>query len=151
MFRFRPIRFIEIIQHNEWRLKLYTISYDDSGIDAAIFKTVKSKLGEWLLQTKNYDLPVYNVGSLIIHKWSGGYFAIIQWWIDENMMQVFVYLSDKEQAKDFKIYSDKGIISCVWELEILWFERNAWIEEVMQKGMNKKNIDNYLTKFLNKY
>ena len=151
IFKPRPIRFLELLDFNGWKVKTYSISFDSSDITEVITSTVKSNLCEWLLKSKDYNIPTYNIATLIIHKWRGGHFAIISWWTDENMLQVLVYLATNENPTHFKLYSDKGIVTCVWEMEVLWFERNAWIEEVLRKEINSENINNYLQKTLNKY
>ena len=150
-FKTRPICFVEVFNCNNWKIKCYTITYNAEVVSPKIIDTVKLNLGEWLLKSQDYNLPTYNIATLIIHKWRGGYFAIISWWTDENMLQLLVYLATNENPTHFKLYSDKGIVSCVWELEILWFERNAWVEEVLQKQLNETNINHYLQITLNKW
>lgn len=93
-----------------------------------------NNLSEWLNKSSLYPLDIYKIGTLIIHDWQGGCFAVINWWIDENMLQQFVYLATIEEPTIFKLYSDNGIVTCVWELAVLWFERNAWVEYILQKS-----------------
>jgi hypothetical protein len=150
IFKTRPISFIEVFICNDWRIKLYTITYDSAVVSIETINIAKSYVGKWLLKSQDYNLPTYKVATLIIHKWRGGHFAIIGWWIDENMMQILVFLASNEEPLNFRLYSDKGIVTCVWELEILWFERNAWVEEVLKKQITESNIHNYLQITLNK-
>lgn len=146
MTRYQPrkIRFERIIEVRQWRLKYYSLIFDSSSIDEKIIRSVELKLETWLKQADNYKLTIYHVGTLIIHKWRGGYFAIINWWTDENMLQHFVYLATNDNPTEFNLFSDKGIVTCIWELEILWFERNAWVNDVLKKEINAINIDKYL-------
>lgn len=149
-FKTRPINFIEVFNCNDWRIKFYTITLDSAVVSTETVHLVKSHLATWLLKSQDYSLPNYKIATLIIHKWRGGHFAIISWWIDENMIQILVFLATNEEPVNFKLYSDKGIVTCVWELEVLWFERNAWVEEVLKKQITESNIHNYLQISLNK-
>lgn len=149
-FKPRLISFIEVFNCNDWKIKLYTITYDSAAVSTETINTVKSHLDKWLLKSQDYNLPTYKIATLIIHKWKGGHFVIIKWWIGENMMQILVFLATNKEPSNFKLYSDKGIVTCVWELEILWFERNAWVEEVLRKQITESNIQNYLQINLNK-
>lgn len=147
-FKCRAVHFIGLENCDGWTLKCYGISQVNQDIDENHLNTVRKFLPEWLKNARLTDLPTYNVGSLILHEGKEGCFAIICWWIDENMLQLFAYLAKRDKPHVFELISDKGIISCVWELEVLWFERNAWVEEVMKKNTNPKAIENYLTKYL---
>ena len=145
----RPVRFLEIIRHNDWQIKLYSISVKHILVDAAIIKYAKQQLPEWLKKTNLYPLETYKVATLILHEGREGCFAIINWWIDENMQQQFVYLADYKKPLEFKLYSDKGIFTCVWEMAVLWFERNAWVEYVLKQPENPDAISHYLNQQLN--
>jgi hypothetical protein len=54
----------------------------------------------------------------------------------------------EEDAKEYKLFSDTGIITCVWEMAVLWHERNAWVKHILQQH-NKPNINAYLQDQLN--
>ncbi len=132
----RPIRFLEIYQHNDWQIKIYSISIHNEFVKKGNSDIVKTYLSEWLQQADNYSLNTYNISTLIIHEYKNGCYAIINWWIDENMLQQFVYLATTDSPSEFILYSDKGIITCVWEMAVLWFERNNWVENVLMKAPN---------------
>ncbi len=145
----RPVRFIELYEINSWRIKIYSISLKAETVSERTIKHAKKNIIEWLKKTENCNLPTYKIATLILHEGKEGCFAIINWWIDENMLQLFVYLASTENPDGFKLFSNNGIITCVWELEILWFERNAWIKHVLSKHENP-DIKNYLLEKLNK-
>ncbi|MEI9947226.1 MAG: hypothetical protein WDN26_23795 [Chitinophagaceae bacterium] len=135
-YKQRPIRFLEIYQHNDWQIKIYSISIHNEFVKKGNIDIVKTYLSEWLQQADNYSLNTYNISTLIIHEYKNGCYAIINWWIDENMLQQFVYLATTDSPSEFILYSDKGIITCVWEMAVLWFERNNWVENVLMKAPN---------------
>ncbi|MBL7977683.1 MAG: hypothetical protein JNN12_05020 [Bacteroidetes Order II. Incertae sedis bacterium] len=110
---------------------------------------IKDHISKWLQHAQLISLTHYNIATLIIHQGKEGYYAIISWWIDENMLQLFAYFSSNPMTEDFQMVSDKGIVSCVWEMAILWFERNVWVEEVMLQHNNPDARTNYLNRHLN--
>lgn len=141
----RPTRFLQIIDHREWKIKLYSISIKNERISQINIDEALGYLDEWLSKSKLYDLENYKIATLILHEAKEGCYAIINWWIDENMLQQFVYL---KTGKEFELYSDRGIITCVWEMAVLWHERNAWIQHVLKKNENP-DIGSYLNDHLN--
>lgn len=145
----RPIRFLEVYECGNWKVKIYSISVHREYVKNEIVKIVKSNISEWLKNAANYPLETYQIATLILHEGKEGCFAIINWWIDDNMLQQFVYLSNNIDPNEFKLYSDKGIITCVWELEIIWFERNAWVKHVLTNPANA-DFTSYLNEHLNK-
>lgn len=145
----RSIRFLEVYECGNWKVKIYSISVHREYVKNEIVKIVKSNISEWLKNAANYPLETYQIATLILHEGKEGCFAIINWWIDDNMLQQFVYLSNNIDPNEFKLYSDKGIITCVWELEIIWFERNAWVKHVLTDPANA-DFTSYLNEHLNK-
>lgn len=109
---------------------MYSISINGPLVSDKNIGLVKSQLENWLSKSQLHHLPTYRIATLIIHEGREGCFAIINWWIDENMLQNFVYLK-KDGDTDFVLLSDTGITTCVWELAVWWHERNAWVNHVM--------------------
>lgn len=101
--------------------------------DKALVDEVLQNLDTWLVRAHDYQLDTYKVATLIINECREGCFAVIQWWIDENMLQNFVYLKRKSEAR-FQLFSHHGIATCVWEMAIWWHERNAWVKHVLSKN-----------------
>ncbi|HRR09839.1 MAG TPA: hypothetical protein PLO56_14210 [Rhodothermales bacterium] len=148
-YKHRIIRFIELIYFDEWTIKCYTITQSEDHIAPKIVMAIKNQLSAWIQHSERTNLTHYNTATLIIHQGKEGYYAIIAWWIDENMLQLFAYFSPDPVVRTFQMISDKGIVSCVWEMAILWFERNAWVEEVMLQNNNPYAKINYLNRQLN--
>lgn len=141
----RPVRFIEIHQHKDWQIKLYSISIYNEFVSSENVKNAKQHLDQWLARSSG-NLDNYKIATLILHEGKEGSFAIINWWIDENMLQNFVYL--KKVGEDYKLFSADGITTCVWEMAVLWHERNAWVKHVLKKN-KKPDFKAYLYEQLN--
>ncbi len=144
----RPIRFLELYQHNDWTIKIYSISVNSEYVQNGHVINAKLQLDTWLQNTKLYDLETYKTATLILHEGKEGCFAIINWWIDENMLQLYAYLASNEKPTEFKLFSNNGIITCVWEMAVLWYDRNAWVENILMKS-NTPDIQAYLNAQLN--
>lgn len=128
----RPIRFLEVYDHHPWKIKVYSISARQEIVSQEHLALAKANLDLWLEKAKESNLPTYNIATLLVHEGREGVFAILNWWIDENMLQTYAYLKTPGQQA-FHRFSD-GIVLCVWEMEVIWHERNAWIKHVLQKG-----------------
>ncbi len=96
LYKKRPIRFLNIIIVGKWKIKTYSISSKDDFVDAIYLEKAKNELSKWLLLSENNSLETYNIATLILHQCKEGCFAIINWWIDENMLQHYVYLAKNE-------------------------------------------------------
>lgn len=143
-YHYRPIQFLELFIEKDITFKYYSISNRNSiAIDSNI-KIVKQKAWDWYNAMHNQGFDTYSIAILIVHEVKEGVMGIISRWIDENMLQTYVYLFD-EKTKEFELFSQNGITTCIWELQVLWFERNAWVEYVLLKGMQKDNIKEYLS------
>ena len=147
-FQKRPIHYIGLKEINDWTFKCYTITAENKMVSAGQINLVISNIPNWVKKTNWVEMVNYKVGVLIIHEGREGTFAIVFWWVDENMLQLFAYLASENSPENFELISDKGIVSCVWELEVIWFERNAWVQEVMMQNENGGSIKNYLSKNL---
>ena len=58
------------------------------------------------------------------------YIALLNWWQSENELHQRIYVSPKETPIAF-VPVENQPAGCVWELEIVDFERRAWIEDVL--------------------
>ena len=148
-YQTRPIRFLGLEEFGAWTVKLYSISTKNEYADEKRIQAAKDRVPEWLLQAELTGLPYYKVATLIIHEGRDGCFAIISWWTGENMLQLFAYMADEKLPNQFHLISDKGIVSCVWEIAILWFERNAWVRNVLMQPENPDALHQYLLAQLN--
>ena len=147
-YKSRPIKFLELYHHIDWKIKIYSISVKNDVVDQSFIKLAKQNLTLWLSKKEIYNLDTYGVATLILHEGKEGCFAIISWWIDQNMVQLFVYLATYEKPSEFVLYSDNGIITCTWEMAVLWHERNAWVKHVLMQH-DEPDMEGYLSDCLN--
>ena len=73
----------------------------------------------------------HGMAVLIVHEAREGRFVLLDWRTGENMLQHHVYFSPDTDNPEFRDMAQTGIAACVWELKVLSFEREAWIEYVV--------------------
>ncbi|MGP2502523.1 hypothetical protein ACTUSN_14145 [Pantoea ananatis] len=102
---------------------------------------------QWLYQGLNEtDFPTdLHVGFAIIHAADDGFYLLISTWCDANMLRHRVFTVDGENL--LHSLDKTKIIACVWELAVMSYERNCWIEQVMTtEKIEDSNVLRYLKK-----
>jgi hypothetical protein len=58
--------------------------------------------------------------------------ALVYWWAEENEVHRHAYAAPLPltSADELVALTDTGM-ACVWELEVIDFERRAWLEDVL--------------------
>ncbi|MEL7314055.1 MAG: isochorismatase [Cyanobacteria bacterium J06559_3] len=156
-YQTRRIRFMQLTELNGWRVKVYGISARREFPDTAIVKAAEELAQQQLPLPAIWSAapdtgpPVsedrYGVAILIVHEGREGNFVLVSWWVGENMIQHHVYFAPTNPPFTFTYLSPTGLIACVWELAILAFERQAWIDTVLANPSGP-DLDAYLTRQL---
>ena len=146
-YKSRPIRFFELADIDGWKVKVYSISAKDQYVPEWLVregKTIALKhLNEAAEQQDGYGMAV-----LILHEGADGNYILIDWWFGENMLRNHVYASTSNKPHDFNYITLEGVAYCVWELEVMHFERKAWIEAILSQATSL-DIEGYLLAQLN--
>ncbi|MEU5696360.1 hypothetical protein [Actinosynnema sp. NPDC020468] len=76
------------------------------------------------------------VGFLILHYGMDGDYLLVSQWYDANMIKHWVRGSVVDAAGDttFEPLEQRDLVACVWELEVMRFERDAWVKTVLARG-----------------
>lgn len=131
----RPIRFLELASHGDWTVKVYTITAGrpiSKELVSAAKRLAFKKLDEWRRETRPW--PDHSAASLIVHHGEGANYIVLDWWVDESILQHHVWSSPIDAPERFTYLSPLGIGVCVWEMEVLQFEREAWIAYVLGRS-----------------
>jgi hypothetical protein len=75
-------------------------------------------------------VPPGAYGFTIAHDAKFAGLAIVYWWADENEIHCRAFESPLDDPG--ALGPHEGGMSCVWELEVIDFERRAWLEEVLK-------------------
>jgi hypothetical protein len=149
-YQTRPIRFQEIWEHDGWRLKVYGISALSDEPPAQLVAAIKSVAASTLPQPAVTDHR-YGIGFLYAHEGrNGGGYASVNWWLNENELHHYQYEATPEGLDDLKpIEVTGGSAACAWDLAVIAFERDAWIETVLANESGP-DLDAYLAREMNK-
>jgi len=143
----RPIRALGQWSVAGLRLKVHGIAYQLAAprpevIDAAR-ALVQAELPR-LIAGQNH----YSAGFVGVHDGRGAIFVFVDFWTDENELRHHVYVAPKDQPARLEYKTPSGLIACVWDLAVIGFERQAWIECVLANP-NGPDFEAYLARPLN--
>ena len=110
----------------DMRLKQYSIVYGDAAFDAARFSDGLALAWAALPEVAEAQGRP-GVGFLICHQGLSGDYVVVGWWDRQNELPIRVFI----RADDGWREARGGESFCVWDLAVIWHERNAYINHVM--------------------
>jgi hypothetical protein len=141
LYQPRNICFEGIREYHGWKMKLYSIVYREENRSELLAQQSR-KLPETELP------PIgdgnYGLGFLIVHHGKDANFVLLDWWCNENELRHQVYYSTKEQPGQLIRQNSSSPIACVWDLGVIYHERNAWVRHMMK---NQPDVTGYLNDF----
>jgi hypothetical protein len=143
----RPVRFLGIFEHEGWRLKVYGISALEETPASELLDAIKFVATSVLPQPAVTD-ERYGVGFLYAHQGqNGGGYASVNWWADENELHHHQFEAPPGGLDDLKpIEVTGGSAACVWDLTVIAFERDAWVDSVLSDAQG--DLDAYMAQYL---
>jgi hypothetical protein len=148
-YKTRKIQFLKTITFDAWRVKIYTISKDGNFDHPVFFKNMMTELPKWLKMENSFNPKTDKIAFLILHAASEGILSIINWWVDDNMLNTHIFLTHYEDTSAFEKISGDGLGPCIWELEIMNHERLSWLNNVLKEAP-QPNFERYLNDVINK-
>jgi hypothetical protein len=130
----RSIRFIRREDLGKWRLKVYGI-----GTHAP---DARPEFVEATIDAARTVLPADGgAGFVIAHDAKAAGLALVYWWDNENEIHGRFFASPLDDPTAL-VPNDGTGLACVWEMEVLDFERRAWLEDVLKNG----DLEAYLSR-----
>jgi hypothetical protein len=77
------------------------------------------------------EIPDDAYGFTIAHDAATAALGLVYWWANENELHARLFAAPLDAPGRLEPYAGAGI-SCVWELEVIDFERRAWLEDVLK-------------------
>jgi len=145
-YQTRPIRFLELWQEDGWRMKIYGITYQGPLPRAELVEAAKRLARPHLQAADGHNH--YGVGFIGVHDGRGANFVFVDYWADENEMHHHVYVSPADRPEEWEYVTPIGLVACVWDLRVMWFEREAWVETVLANPAGP-DVEEYLECRLN--
>jgi hypothetical protein len=132
MYKTRSIRYIGREDVGDWRLKVYGI-----GTHAP---DARPEFVAATLDAAREALPDGGgAGFIIAHDAKTAGLSLVYWWANENEVHGRFFASPLDDPTE-RVPSDGTGLACVWEMEIIDFERRAWLEHVLKND----DLDGYL-------
>jgi hypothetical protein len=128
-----------------WRLKCYAISLPDAVVDASAFTDGVEMAIHALPQPARADGRP-GIAIMIAHEGRGARYVVLAWWDRENELPVRVFVAPHDEGGAWRAARD-GESFCVWDMQVLWFEREAYVETVMDPGIDEGEAE-YLSEWL---
>ena len=118
----RPIGFHGLESVGGHTLKVYSIHYGDGPFDAVRFKGAWALAAE-SLPSADIDAGRPGAGFVILRQAETGDYFILCWWDNENELPTRVFVRGDDGFRPAR----GGESFCVWDLRIIWSEREAYV------------------------
>jgi hypothetical protein len=141
----RAFRFIELLTIGAWRMKLYGIAWRRDLPRPQVIEAAKRIAAEELQTAAPNN---YEVGFVGVHDGKESCFVFVDYWGNENELFHHVFISRANDLDAFAPAKVSDPSACVWDLRLQSFEREAWINHVLQKA-NAPDFQGYLDERLN--
>jgi hypothetical protein len=90
-----------------------------------------------------HAVPTGAYGFTIAHDASTAGLAIVYWWANGNEIHKHVFAAPLADPGALEP-ADGTAMACVWELEVIEFERRAWLEDVLKDGDPERYLERTL-------
>jgi hypothetical protein len=143
-YQTRPVRFLELWQESGWRIKVYGISHQRPAPRQDFVVAAKQVARERLPHAQEDGR--HGVGYLGAHEGEGNCFAFFGWWAKRYELNHFLYRAPLDRP-DALVPAPTGLVGCVWDLQLIAFERQAWLSALLAHP--EPSLDGYLAMRLN--
>lgn len=139
----RPTRFLTLVETRDHALKVYGITAapelaghpSQPAVDAAIAISLAHLASPSpASHAGGIDiaaLRTHGLGFLIVHQGRDAIFAVLESWIDENILRHALWIAPLTDPTRFEPADQSGLNVCVWELAVLAHEREAWLRHML--------------------
>jgi hypothetical protein len=146
-FQSRPIHPRGVTLYGEWRLKRYTIVRTPNRLRRMAWPDFEpGRACHAALPS-----PVHAAGRVgsdfIEHRGNGADYIVLGWWERENELPVRVFVRDHSPGAAWR--AARGSESfCVWDLQVVAFERDAYVGTVLSERASEGAVEDYLARRL---
>lgn len=138
----RAVQFCVVAEPRGYRLKQYVIVHAGPFRGDDFIDGLRLAFAELPTPAVTADRP--GAGFVIAHQGNGADYVVLGWWDRENELPLRVFV--RPQTPDGRWRPARGGESvCVWDLEVIWFERQAYVQTVLGGG----DVEAYLANQLN--
>jgi hypothetical protein len=113
---------------DDWRFKQYAVVYGTSAFDAPAYEAALPRAFSGL-PSPAATATRPGVGFLIMHQGRGFHYLVLCWWDNENELPIKVFVRPFDSSEWRPAAEHESV--CVWDLEIIAFERDAYVKHVL--------------------
>lgn len=140
----RPVQSLSPILIDDYRMKRYELSVAEPAVD----KTFSDDNWRAFLAgclPRNGDAREHRVGFAILHYAQDGNYLLVSRWYGGNMLKHEAFtLTQAANGWSLDPLLESRIVACVWELEVMSFERDAWVRTAMAQHGSAPSLELYL-------
>lgn len=127
-YRDRDIRFEGVRRLGGWALKVYSVRYGAEALDRAGFdEALEQAVAEVPAPDPSAGRP--GLGFFIAHQGRTGDYGVLAWWNNDNELPLTVRIR-RSRDEPWRA-AEAGESVCVWDLEVIWAEREAWVATML--------------------
>ena len=123
----RPVQALGILEVAGWRIKQYVMTVAPGHVPDLRLLNATAAMAAKALPAAS---ATHGVGFLIAHQARPACFVLLDWWQDGYDLKQRYYTSPLDHPDELVELSGEAV-GCVWELEVLLHEREAWIDHVL--------------------
>jgi hypothetical protein len=124
--------FLGVRHHGDWRLKIHSIVHGAAPLDQDAFAPgVAMALAALPEPAVTSARP--GVGFVILHQGATGHYTVLGWWDRENELPLRIFVNP-QLATDGWRRNEPSESICVWDLEVLAGERDAYVRALLKPG-----------------
>lgn len=132
----RRVEYNRTVTIDGWNVKVYQITCRLRFESEGVLNEAILKLPEWLEKSKALGFETYRTAFLIVHEGRDGVWTLLNWWAGCEMLQSITFYTDYGKPKEFQMLPKEGFMACVWEMAVIFFEREMWIEHILKRAGN---------------
>jgi hypothetical protein len=140
-------------QTGDWKLKVYAITTAGGELSADVLDAALRFVSRELQPEHLEEDPLATdlgtdekFGFLVLHVGAEAVWLLLDLWIGD-ILHHHLYRAPLEEPAGFSVPWQKHSAACVWELEVIHHERNAWVEHVL-KAPDQPAYEDYLASAL---
>jgi len=139
----RLVQPLQPLEFADWRLKVHGINAEGRNLDAMLVDAARLAAQDILPRPGASPPQRYGVGFMIIHAANDVDFVLVCWWGAQNELFLRVLTAPPGRPQQLRQHSNmESSIACVWDLAVLWSEREAWTKYMMRP--EGPDLDGYL-------
>jgi hypothetical protein len=142
IYKPRKINSNGLLALDDWKIKVYTITNRVRFESAITLQSAVARLPEWLEKSRKLGFETHGAAFLIVHEGIDGVWSLINWWIGGEMLQSMTFYTNFNSPTEFQARPQEGFLRCVWEMEVILFERAMWIKHILKKA-GKPDFETY--------